>query len=188
MHVPSNKANLNTINISNPDFHIWQHFGSNWTTADMHNFADLPEVPDAKFYKHMTGQSEPILLFEILAHPGTYTGTISMIFIVCIGVYCLKRFWCRPATPRWKPYSQITLQHATGDNDVETAPIYRSRGMVEKPVTPHENHDLCMEWEATMPHTGGSHLSHTAVKPDSHLAQIFFAKFPCIIKLIIING
>ena len=36
--------------------------------------------------------------------------------------------------------------------------------------------------------TGGSHLSHTAVKPDSHLAQIFFAKFLCIIKLIIIIG
>ena len=26
-------------------------------------------------------------------------------------------------------------------------------------------------------HTGGSHLSHTAVKLDSHLAQIFFPKF-----------
>ena len=34
--------------------------------------------------------------------------------------------------------------------------------------------------------TGGSHLSHTAVKMDSHLAQIFVAKFLCIIKLIII--
>ena len=35
---------------------------------------------------------------------------------------------------------------------------------------------------------GGSCLSHTAVKPDSHLAQIFVAKFLCIIKLIIIIG
>ena len=34
--------------------------------------------------------------------------------------------------------------------------------------------------------TGGSHLSRTAVKPDSHLAWIFSAKFLCIIKLIII--
>ena len=34
--------------------------------------------------------------------------------------------------------------------------------------------------------TGGSHLSHTVVKPDSRLAQIFIAKFLCIIKLIII--
>ena len=36
--------------------------------------------------------------------------------------------------------------------------------------------------------TGGSRLSCTVVKPDSHLAQIFVAKFLCIIKLIIIIG
>ena len=36
--------------------------------------------------------------------------------------------------------------------------------------------------------TGGSHLSHTAVKPNSHLACIFVAKFLCVIKLIIIIG
>ena len=36
--------------------------------------------------------------------------------------------------------------------------------------------------------TGGSHLSHTAVKPNSHLARIFVAKFLCIIKLSIVIG
>ena len=36
--------------------------------------------------------------------------------------------------------------------------------------------------------TGGSHLSHTAVKPDSCLARIFVAKFLCIIKLMITIG
>ena len=35
---------------------------------------------------------------------------------------------------------------------------------------------------------GGSCLSHTAVKPDSHLARIFVTRFLCIIKLIIIIG
>ena len=38
------------------------------------------------------------------------------------------------------------------------------------------------------PYTGGSHLSRTAVKPDSRLARIFVAKFLCVIKLIIIIG
>ena len=37
-------------------------------------------------------------------------------------------------------------------------------------------------------YTGGSRLSHTAVKQDSRLAWIFVAKFLCIIKLIIITG
>ena len=36
--------------------------------------------------------------------------------------------------------------------------------------------------------TGGSRLSRTAVKPDSHLSRIFVDKFLCIIKLIIIIG
>ena len=36
--------------------------------------------------------------------------------------------------------------------------------------------------------TGGSCISHIVVKPDSHLARIFVAKFLCIIKLIIIIG
>ena len=56
--------------------------------------------------------------------------------------------------------------------------------------------DLTNESQAKLPraklreltHTGGSHLSHTVAKPDSHLAQIFSAKFHCIIKLIIIIG
>ena len=41
------------------------------------------------------------------------------------------------------------------------------------------------QWEQC---TGGSCLSRTAVKPDSRLAQIFVAKFLCIIKLIIVIG
>ena len=35
MHVSLDKANLNTINVSTPDFHICQHFNNNWTTAHM---------------------------------------------------------------------------------------------------------------------------------------------------------
>ena len=44
---------------------------------------------------------------------------------------------------------------------------------------------LLQTWELS---TGGSCLSCTAVKPDSHLAQIFVAKYLCIIKLIIIHS
>ena len=104
MHVSLDRVNLNTINISTLDFHIWQHFDSNWTTVHMQKMADVPEVPVAQLYKHMIGQNEPIPLFEInrhmeegpsltwklLAHTRTYIGTISMTLIVCIGLYCLK--------------------------------------------------------------------------------------------------
>ena len=48
-----------------PDFHIWKHFGSNWTTAHIQKLVDVPEIPIIQFYKHMIGHSEPILPFEI---------------------------------------------------------------------------------------------------------------------------
>ena len=159
MHVSLDKANLNII--STPDFYIWQHFDSNWATAHMQKLADIHEVSIPHLYKHMIGQSEPILLFEIerdmkgpsltwklLTHPGTYIGTISIIFIVCIGVYCLKRFWCRSATLRHWAYSPVSSWHVIVDDDVEVTPIYRSRGIVEKAVRSCEHHDLRMEQEA----------------------------------------
>ena len=65
IHVSLDKANLNTINISTPDFHIWYHFDSNWNTAHMQKLVNIPEVPIAQLYKHMIGQSEPILPFVI---------------------------------------------------------------------------------------------------------------------------
>ena len=146
------------INISTPDFRIWQHFNSNWTTLHLQELANVPEVPVALLYKHMINTNEPVhpftikddgkdpsLICTILMHPGTYIGTIGMIFAVCIGVYCFKRFWFRPSTPKHQPYSPIPSQHAIGDNDVEVAPIYISGSMVEEPRRPHKNHDLCIE-------------------------------------------
>ena len=183
MYMSLNKANLNTINISTPDFHISQHFSSNWNTAHRQKLADVPEFPITQLCKHMIGLGEPILPFEInrdmeegpcltwklLTHPGTYIGTIGVIFVVCIGIYCLKGFWCWSATPRYQPYSPVSLWHAVVDNTVEVAPIYRSRGMVEKPVRSCENNDLCMEWEAMKPE---SHCNQPVLSKTSSFNQI----------------
>ena len=114
MNISLETANINAINISTPDFRIWSHFNSNWTTPHLQKLTNVPEVPVAQFCKHMINTSEPVysfafnkdddrdlsLIWKILTHPGTYIGTIGMIFTVCIGVYCFKRFWVRPATPR----------------------------------------------------------------------------------------
>ena len=150
------------VNISISDFHIWQHFSSNWITAHRQKLADVPEIPVAELYKHMIGQSEPIIPFEInghteegpsllgkpLIHLRTYKGTIGMTFILCTDIYYIKRFLCRPATPRHLPYFPVSSWHDIVDDDVEVASIYRIKGMVEKPVSPHENHDQHMEQEA----------------------------------------
>ena len=94
-------------------------------------------------------EEEPFLTWKLLAHQGIYIGTVGMGFVVCIGVYCLKRIWCRPVTQRHQCYSPVSSHHAIVDDDVEVAPIYGREGMVGKPIKPHDNHDLCMEQEAT---------------------------------------
>ena len=87
----------------------------------------------------------PSLIWTLLMHPGIYIGLFGMIFALCIGVFCFKRFFIRPATPKHQPYSLLSLQHAIVDDDVEVAPIYRCGGIVKNPRRPHKNQDLCIE-------------------------------------------
>ena len=164
MKVSIDTAGINAINISTLDFRIWQHFSRNWTQPHLQKLTNVPEVSFTQLYRDMINASEPIhsftikdddddssLIWTILKHPGTYIGTICMIIAVCIGVYCFKRFWVRPAIPRCQPYYPVSLWHAIVDDDVEVAPIYRHGGKVEKPIRPLRNHDLHIERETERP-------------------------------------
>ena len=149
------------INISTQNSRIWQHFNGNGTTPYPQKLTNVPDVPITLLYKYMIDTSEPVhsftfnkdddkdqfLMWTILMHPGKYIGTIGMIFTVCIGVYCFKRFWFRPDTPRYWPYSPVLLWHAIVDENVEAAPIYRSGGTVEEPRRLHKNGVLHMKLE-----------------------------------------
>ena len=80
------------------------------------------------------------LLHGSSEHRGTYIGTISMIFFVCIGVYCLKRFWFRPATLRYQPYSPVSSWHTIVDDNVEVAPgLQRQRHGWKTCTTPYKS-------------------------------------------------
>ena len=150
VHVSLDEVNLNAVNVSAPDFDIWQHIVSDWATIQLQKLVDIPEIPVAQQCKHTIAQDGPTLPFKIngdtkeessftwklLAHSWTYIGTICMVFIAFKGVYCFKRFWCGPATQRHWPYFPVLLQH-----------IYRSGSTVEKPIRPCKNHDLHIEWE-----------------------------------------
>ena len=159
MNVSLDTADINAIKISTLDFIIWQHFSRNWTPLHLQKLATIPEVPVAQVYRGMTN-SEPIhsfaikdnedpsLIWTILKYPGTYIGIVSMIFVLCIGVYCLK-FWIWPASPR--PYSPVSSWHVRVVDEVEVAPIYRYGDKAKKPIRPHRNHELCIEQEAKRP-------------------------------------
>ena len=109
------RENLNSFNISAPDFHIWQYIGSNWSTGYIQKVANVLEIPVIQLYSHLISQSKPSLPFEMnrssedegpsligryLTYSGTHMGFLGMIFIASMGIYCLKKFWCRPASPR----------------------------------------------------------------------------------------
>ena len=58
MNVSLDTTNINVINFSVPDFKMWQHFNSNWTTSHLKNLANVPEDPVAQLYKHLINASE----------------------------------------------------------------------------------------------------------------------------------
>ena len=105
MNASLGTATINAINISTLAFRICQNFSRNWTQLQLQKLTNVPEVPITQLCRDMINASEPMhsftikdddedssLIWTILKHPGTYIGTIGMIFIVCIGVYCFKRF------------------------------------------------------------------------------------------------
>ena len=111
MNVSLDTANIYAINISTLDFRMWQHFTTNWTPTCLQKLVNIPKVLVTQLYRDMINNSEsihsftikddedPFLIWTILRHPGTYIGTISLIFVLCIGVYCFK-FGIKPTSPR----------------------------------------------------------------------------------------
>ena len=142
-NVSLDTVNIKAINISTLDFSIRQHFSRNGTPPHLQKLANIPKVPDAQLYRDMINNSEPIhsftikddkgpsLIWTMLKYPRIYTGTISLIYAVCLGVCCFKRFCIRPATPGHQSYSPFSLWHAIVDGNVEVVPICRHGGKVE---------------------------------------------------------
>ena len=56
IHLSLERTNLNKVNISMPDSHIWHHLDNNWTTSHMQKLVDIPKVPVAPLYKYMIGR------------------------------------------------------------------------------------------------------------------------------------
>ena len=94
MNVSADNANINAINISNPDFRIWQHLSRNCTQAHLQKLTNVPKVPVTQLYRDMINASEPVyshtikdddedssLIWTILKLTGIYIGTIGMVLL-----------------------------------------------------------------------------------------------------------
>ena len=96
------------MNISSPEFQVWQHLEDHWNKTQLHKLADMPTVPVAHLYKHMIKHNRPILPFNLtdesvddtasiwtlFSNTGIYITGIGSLIPVEIGVFCFYFFWC----------------------------------------------------------------------------------------------
>ena len=73
-------ANLNTINISSLDFHIWQHLEKHQNESQLQHLARIPSVPVFELYRHMTNGIQPITPFTSLEESTGDTASIWTLF------------------------------------------------------------------------------------------------------------
>ena len=162
INISLNTANLNVMNISPPEFKIWQHLENHWNGTQLHHLVNIPSVPIDQLYKHMVSSNGPITLFmltnesidntasiwTLFSHTGICIMAIGSLIPAGLAIFCCYFFSCWPARLVCWPLGSGSTWHTILDDDVEAAPIYRCNGKAGQPIIrPHENHDLCMKWE-----------------------------------------
>ena len=99
------------INISSPDFRIWQHLEDNWNGTQLHHLVNIPSVPIDQPYKHVVNSNGPITPFmsteesiddtasiwTLFSHTGIYIMAIGLLIPAGLGIFCFYFFWCQPA-------------------------------------------------------------------------------------------
>ena len=75
-----NTANLNAVNISSPEFLVWQHLEDHWNKTQLHKLVDVPIVPVSHLYKHIINNSRPFLPFDLADESIEDTGSIWTLF------------------------------------------------------------------------------------------------------------
>ena len=111
VNISLNTANLNVVNISAPEFRIWQHLEDHWNRNLLHHLINLPSVPIDKLYKQMVNSKGPINPFmstdesigervsawTLFSHAGIYVTAIGSLIPAGFGIFCCYFFWCQPA-------------------------------------------------------------------------------------------
>ena len=106
INISLSTANLNTMNISLPEFHVWQHLEDHWNTTQLCELAGVPTVHVAHLYKDMIDNNKPIHPFNIadesvddtgsiwtlFSHTGIYIMTIGLLIPAGLGIFCCYLF------------------------------------------------------------------------------------------------
>ena len=99
-------ANLNDVNISSPEFRIWQHLEDHWNGTLFHHLVSVPSEPIDKLYKQMitsnravnpflsTAESigETVSVWTLFSHARVYVTAIVMLIPAGLGIFCCYSF------------------------------------------------------------------------------------------------
>ena len=111
VNISLDMANLNMINISSLDFHVWQHLKDHRNETQLQHLATIHSIPVSKIYQHIisgiqhltffksadewTGDTDSIL--TLFLHTGIYVTAIGLLIPAGLGILCCYIFWCWPA-------------------------------------------------------------------------------------------
>ena len=101
-------ANLNMVNISSLDFHIWQDLEDHRNETQLQHIATIPSIPVNRIYQHMISGTQHIIPLDtadestgdtdsLFLHTGIYVTAIGLLVPAGLGVFYCCFFWCQPA-------------------------------------------------------------------------------------------
>ena len=110
VNISLDMANLNMINISSANFHIWQHLEKNQNESQLQHLASIPPIPVGQLYSHMAKGIQHITPFSpeestadtdsiwtLFLHMGVYVMAIGSFIPAGLGIFCCYFFWHQPA-------------------------------------------------------------------------------------------
>ena len=111
INISLDMANLNMVNISSLDFHIWDHLKDHRNEMQLHHLSSISSVPIAQLYKYMISGIKPFTPFTsptesiddtesiwtLCSHTGVYVLAIRWLLPAGMGIFCYYFFWCQPA-------------------------------------------------------------------------------------------
>ena len=117
VNISLDMANLNMVNISSLDIHIWQHWKDHRNETQLHHLSSIHSVPIAQLYKHMSSGNTHVTPFTspieptadtestwtLFSHTGVYVTAIGSIILAGLGIFCCYIFWCQPARLVYQP-------------------------------------------------------------------------------------
>ena len=107
VNISLDMVNLNMINISSVNFHIWQHLEKHQNESQLQHLASIPSVQVGQLYHYMAMEFEHITPFSpensagdtysiwtLFSHTGVYVMAIGLLIPGGLGILCCYFFWC----------------------------------------------------------------------------------------------